>query len=184
MASRKKHHRSTRWYLSGVFLQALDWAAANSGVLYQDFNGKKSLDNKNVKKIIAYKLRNFYLTSQHKPAVSDDEEDFVPIDTRTKKDEIPLAYQANVNIRPTPLQPHEISDIRLDPLEQHWPFTYTGRPQLCVAHTHRHRTQVFCGRCKVFLCVKNNCFYKFHTQEDYMDRTVYPSKEKRKQILY
>ena len=48
----------------------------------------------------------------------------------------------------------------------HWPtqFEKPGRCKGCLKNNRRHEVSVGCKQCNIKLCVKNDCFYKYHEE--------------------
>ncbi len=156
--SRKNHHRSRRWYLSGVFLQVLDWCAHNSFVLWSDFNPASTFSNKSVKRCLADNLMTFALNLDGSTASTEP--------TGTEEDTgIQLPFDKTVC--PPPLDHRLVSRWRLDRSQGHYPGVCHARKD-CVGHRQRKRVSTYCTRCHVFLCLDSGCFIRFHEEEDYL----------------
>ncbi len=155
--SRKKHHKSRRWYLSGVFLQSFDWIAHNSYVLWCDFNTSTALQNRGVKRLLADNLMAFGnalvgITPSVAPTPTPAENIMLPFDR---------------SIIPPKLDRRLVAQWRLDPHLQHF-AAFTDKRRDCVGHKQRKRVHSYCSVCCVYLCEEDGCFIRFHTLKDYL----------------
>ncbi len=172
---RGKRHRSRKWYISGVFLQVFDWFAANSHIIWKDFNqSSTTATNKLVKKSLADELLQFAKWLDGPPLEEPMANDIAPLGPWNTTDP------------PPNLTPEQIRAVHLDRtnyFHQLRPYCKLGQ---CRAHVQRRRVSTYCSICGVFLCLGDGCFARFHELENYLfdDPRLHGKETVRSQLKY
>ncbi len=153
--TKQRHRRSRKWYVSGVFLQSIDWCAANAFIIWTDFNQEKTFPNRSVKRCLADELKRFAL-GLAKQTIPDEPTAPLALALPFDKSYIPPQHLVGL-----------VHLWRHDKQLGHY-TGITSLHRLCQAHRQKKQVQSFCTMCGVFLCVEDGCFIQFHELDDYL----------------